>query len=87
MDKYKDKVVEWAVIGVLTVIIGWLWWSADRYIDERAASVYSNKGIPQETITEIKTTLASIDAHLVAGDKDRAEIRQDIRQMIEILTR
>ncbi len=84
-----NAVLLWVFMGLVTTIGALIGWNLDTYIDGRAAQVYSNEGIPQETIESMRKDLVKISTQLESLESDVnsniGELRQDIRTLIEKL--
>lgn len=88
----------WALgIGGALTTVGLLWiiqflsFGFEEYVENIAARTYQNDGVPQATITDIETRLTgiegSLEAQATANEEFRREQRQDMRNLVSIVSR
>jgi hypothetical protein len=88
-----QKIFQWAVgvLGTLvTAAVIYLFsffYTFSERVETIAQKVHDNGGVTSTEIKEINSLLSNIDARIEAGEADRGQIRQDIRQIVDILSR
>ena len=93
MSMTKDDWFKWAVgiggslVTALVIYMFTFFVSFETRVAAIAQTVHDNGGVTPGEITEIKTLLGRVDEKIEAGESDRNQIREDIRQIVEILSR
>ncbi len=72
----------WAFIGLVSVIGMLAALNARNYVEDIAAEVYKEQGLPP---SETKARLTTIEAKLDNVQGDVSEVREDIRALIQSL--
>ena len=78
----KQVIVQWVIIGLLSLVATLSGLYAKSYIEGIAAETYKAQGLQP---TELKERLASIEAKLQNVEGDVTEVRKDIRTLIQSL--
>ena len=85
----QNAIVLWAFMGLVTVIGSLVAWNARTYVEDIAADVYKEQGLPpsetKERLTKIEGKLSSLDGDIGEVREQAKEIRQDVRALIQSL--
>jgi len=88
----RDEAFKWAagVLGTLTTaLVIWIasfLWNFERNVEAIAAEVHARGGVERRDIEDVQKILSSVESKLEAAGEDRREIREDIRQIVKILS-
>lgn len=92
-NEILQKLFQWVVgvVGTLVtaavVFLFSFFMTFGERVEAIAQTVHDRGGVTSTEIKDIKSLLSNIDARIAAGENDRGQIRQDIRQIVEILAR
>lgn len=89
VNNVKENVVIWAIMGLLGVVVTLAGLNARSYIEDIAAEVYKEQGLPpsetKQRLTKIEGKLGSIEGDVGEVRGSVKEVRQDIRALIQSL--
>ena len=77
-----NAIAIWVFIGLVTIIGGLAALNARNYVEDIAAEVYKEQGLPP---SETKQRLTEIETKLAGVEGDVSEVREDIRALIQAL--
>jgi hypothetical protein len=78
----KLGLVQWAIIGLLTVVATLAAFNARSYIEGIAADVYANQGLKP---SEVRSKLVEMETKLENVEDNIGEVRDDLRVLINRL--